>query len=292
MTEPNLQTIKAGERPKSSKICRVGCVSYLNSKPLIDSLDEVEGVIVDYHVPADLRAQLENDEVDIALCPVIDYFQSPEDLVVVPSGGIGCAGPTLTVRLFSQVPIPDIREVYADTESHTSVALTRVILKKTFNIEPKLVSYVAKDRKAEGQSVDQPEAMLLIGDKVVNDAPCDCAYKHQLDLGQAWWEMTGLPFVFAVWMTKKGKALGQLPSILSELRLQNSEHIDALADKYAAKHGWSHDLAKQYMSEILRYQVGHNELMGIKQFIVFAKELGLIDELKALTIYAGEQFKS
>ncbi|QQE11743.1 menaquinone biosynthesis protein [Planctomycetota bacterium] len=292
MTEPNLQTIKAGETLESAKICRVGCVSYLNSKPLIDGLDEVEGVNVDYRVPADLRAQLENDEVDIALCPVIDYFRSPEDLVIVPSGGIGCAGQTLTVRLFSQVPIPDITEVYADTESHTSVALMRVILSRTFHIEPKLVSYVAKDREADGKPVEQPEAMLLIGDKVVNDAPCGCAYKHQLDLGQAWWEMTGLPFVFAVWMTKKGKALGQLPAILSELRIQNSEQIEALADKYAEKHGWPHDWAMRYMGEILCYQIGHNELMGIKQFAAYAKELNLIDELKSLTIYAGEQFKS
>ncbi|QDU33676.1 Chorismate dehydratase [Poriferisphaera corsica] len=290
MTEPNLQTVGATKEEMSAQICRVGCVSYLNSKPLIEGLEDITGVGVSYRVPADLIEELEEDKVDIALCPVIDYFRSQEDLVMVPSSGIGCAGQTLTVRLFSRVPIPEITEVYADTESHTSVALLKVILQKTFHIKPKLVSYIAKDRKADGKDAIDPEAMLLIGDKVVNDAPCGCAYKHQLDLGQAWWEMTGKPFVFALWMTKKNKSLGQLPLILSEIQIKNSGRIKELAEKYAEPHGWPMDWAERYLGEILKYPIGQKELEGIKMFAEYAHELGLITELKKMTIYAGERF--
>src|SRR5690606_3262255 len=117
---------------------RVGCVSFLNSKPLIDGV-EGPGVSVHYAVPAQLLGMLEAGEVDVALCPVIDYHRASAPLVIVPVGGIASDGPTFTVRLYSQVPIERVTTVDADTDSHTSVALMRVLLDAMYGLRPQIV---------------------------------------------------------------------------------------------------------------------------------------------------------
>ncbi|WP_432800057.1 menaquinone biosynthetic enzyme MqnA/MqnD family protein [Poriferisphaera sp. WC338] len=269
---------------------RVGCVSYLNAKPLIEGLAETGAAKIDYRVPAALLAGLESGETDLALCPFIDYFRSKQELVIVPSGGIGCAGPTLTVRLFSQIPLPDVTDVYADTDSHTSVALLKILMSKMYQTDINLIDYDAREHTSGGKLVDKPEAMLLIGDKVVSDAPCGCAYSHQLDLGQAWWELTGKPFVFAVWMCRKDAALARLPILLSELQLQNDHRIDEIAETYAPKHHWSVKLAQQYLGDILRYTIGKPELEGMKLFAQMAGEMNLISDNRPLRVMTGSRF--
>ena len=109
------------------KVLRIGSVSYLNAKPLIYGLEEEKDLRVELAVPAKLLEGLRSGAYDVALLPVID-FQRMEGLRVLTSGGIGCDGPTLTVRIFSKAPIEQIKVLACDTDSHTSVALARVIL--------------------------------------------------------------------------------------------------------------------------------------------------------------------
>src|SRR5688572_12720402 len=96
---------------------RIGCVSFLNSKPLIDGPEGDDALDVRFDVPSRLLDDLLSREVDIALCPVVDYQTSPVALSVVPVGGVGCDGPTLTVRLFSRRPLDRISLIHADTDS-------------------------------------------------------------------------------------------------------------------------------------------------------------------------------
>lgn len=266
---------------------RLGCVSYLNAKPLIEGVEELTCVdgsrpTVRFDVPAGLLRDLEAGEVDMALCPVIDYHRASVPLQVVPVGGIGCLGSTLTVRLYSRVPINDITTVYADTDSHTSVALLRVLLKKVYGLSPKLIDYHAREHVADGKLTELPETMLLIGDKVVTDSPSAVRYPHQLDLGQAWFELTGSPFVFATWMTRKGTDLGDLPTRLAELRERNLKQVDELVTTYAQPHGWPVDLAKEYLGSILKYRTGPEELAAIERFAELAYEVGAIEAVRPL----------
>src|SRR5213596_2038238 len=185
----------------STQIIRIGSVSYLNAKPLIYGLEDQDDLSLILDVPSKLLPGLREKRFDIALLPVIDY-QRLENLNIVPSGGIGCDGPTLTVRIFSRVPIERIKTLACDTDSHTSVALARIILAEQFAIHPQLVDLLKDD--------DRPaEARLLIGDKVVCEEPP--GFEHQLDLGSAWKNLSGLPFVFAVWTARAGIDLRDLP---------------------------------------------------------------------------------
>jgi chorismate dehydratase len=242
---------------------RVASVSYLNSKPLIYGLDRIPGVELTLEVPARLINGLHNGESDVALLPTIDY-QRHDSLMIVPSGGIGCDGPTLTVRLFGKRPIDQTAVVACDPDSHTSVALARIIFAEHFGIHPEFADLA----RAPG------ETRLLIGDKVVCEEPV--GFDYQLDLGAAWKEMTGMPFVFAVWAARASSALGELPSQLEQAKRNGLAHMDDLVRQYAVPRGWPPDLAHQYMTQYLKYDIGDAQLRAIEHFHALAARHGLI----------------
>jgi len=198
MSEPAaVATAQTRRRP-----IRLGVVSFVNTLPLIDGLENLADVELRFTVPSRLLEQLLDDEVDVALCSAIDYQRSTEPLVILPAGLLGCDGATLTVRLYSSVPLERIERIYCDTDSHTSVVLMQILLKEIYDLAPELIDYHAREHVARNRPIDWPESMLLIGDKVVTDSPPAIRYPHQLDLGAVWVEHTGLPFVFALWMAK------------------------------------------------------------------------------------------
>ena len=102
--------------PRPIRRIRIGVVSFVNTLPLIDGLERLRDVELRCTVPSHLLAMLLDEEVDVALCSSIDYQLSAEPLVVLPVGLLGCDGPTLTVRLYSSVPIDEIDEVCRDTD--------------------------------------------------------------------------------------------------------------------------------------------------------------------------------
>lgn len=265
-----------------SRLYSVGAVSYLNSVPLIAGLDTgTSPVRLSTGVPSALLSDLLAGATQVALCPVIDYQRSSRPLAVVPEGGIGCAGPTLTVRLFSRLPVDSLHEVWVDPDSHTSVALLEVLLVRIAGRRPRLRPLADPLVAANGSP---PEACLLIGDKVVTAAPGADLYPHQLDLGEAWHELTGLPFVFAVWMSVAGAELGDLPTLLRRQREANATRVGELARQRAAAHGWPAELAEHYLGSLLRYHIGDAELAAIERFWRECHALGLVETLRPLVL--------
>lgn len=242
---------------------RVGCVSYLNAAPLIDGLEHDADLVLERVVPSGLLNTLLTNTAHLALCPVIDFFTSPIPLRIIPVGGIGSEGPTLTVRLFSRCPIPKITHLHVDTDSHTSVVLVQVLLRECFGISPTIEPY---QRRSTDTVKNTAQSMLLIGDKVVTDSPLAIEYPYQLDLGEAWHQQTGLPFVFATWMARTDTALGNLPQRLAAQRDANLKRVDQIAQRLAHQHGWPIELAEHYFRDVLRYTVDARELEAIQRF--------------------------
>jgi len=271
----------AARPPLERRVRRIGCVRYLNARPLIEGLDDSDDPTVTFDVPSRLLLGLESGETDIASCPVIDYYRSSVPLEIVPVGAISSSGYTLTVRLCSRIPIDTISVIHADTDSHTSVVLLRVLMDQLYGLRPRLAAYHAPDRVSAD---DPPQAVLLIGDKVITQAPDEAVYPHQLDLGQTWSFLTGLPFVFAIWMARKGADLGDLPALLDARLHQNLERLGDIADRHAASHNWPRDLARHYLSQIMSYTVGPKELEAIRRFGAAAHSLGLIEQVRPLCL--------
>ncbi len=237
---------------------RLGCVSYLNTKPLIAGLEDDPRFDLRFAVPAQLPRMLLEKEVNLALCPVFDLFANRDLLEMVPVGGIASDGETLTVKLFSRVPLAQIRTVAADPDSHASVNLLRVLWRWRHGLTPALRPIT---------EASDTDAVLLIGDKVITRAPKATTFPWTLDLGAAWKEATGLPFVFAVWMKRIGEDLGELPALLAAQRLANDARRAAIADRYGPELGWpAGALARRYLADILRFDIGPREQAAITQF--------------------------
>ena len=248
---------------------RLGSVSYLNAKPLIYGLDEADALHLSLEVPAKLMGGLRDGRFDVALLPIIDY-QRLNGVRILTSGGIGSDGTTLTVRVFSRVPVGQVRTLACDTHSHSSVALARVIFAEAYGVTPTFVDLDTDDPRAASTA----EARLLIGDKVVCEEPA--GFPHQLDLGDAWKRLTGLPFLFAAWVARDGVDLGDLPGRLSAAKRAGLADVDGLVRRFAVPRGWPADLARRYMTEFLKYDVGPRQLEAVRLFHALAFKHGML----------------
>ncbi len=267
---------------------RVACVQYLNTAPLVEGLGKLDGLTLIPTVPADIAPMVRAGEADVGLASIIDAVGDPE-LAILPAGMIGCDGPTLTVRLFSSVPMSEVTTVCADAHSHTSVALARVLLAEKFGLTPQFVPFNAIERVAlEGKTVEQdadgwPQCLLLIGDKVVTHSPPAVRYPHQLDLGEAWKELTGLPFVYAAWQCRADaleshegrRRIALASAMLDRERRHNQTRLDWLVQQWAPKARWPVDLAQRYIGELLRYDLGDREREAVATFFELCGKHGI-----------------
>jgi chorismate dehydratase len=242
-------------------------VSFLNAKPLIYGLESDPSVKLTLDVPSRLLGGLLDERYDVALLPIVDHQRMP-GLRLLTAGGIGCDGPTLTVRVFSPVPLEQVRALACDTDSHTSVALARIVLARLYNLRPTFVDLAAG-------AVTKDTALLLIGDKVVCEEPK--GLPHQLDLGDAWKRLTGLPFVFAAWIARDGVDLGDLPERLELAKRDGLAHLDEIVQRHAVPRGWPADVARRYLAEYLKFDIRTEQLQAIRQFHQLAFEENLID---------------
>jgi len=277
------------ESTRSHNALRIGTVNFLNTLPLIDGLDHLKDVTLIPDVPARLIDHLLNERVDVALCSIIDYQRSDEPLCIVPAGILGSDGPTMTVRLFSQVPIGQIDQVHCDTDSHTSVVLLRVLLHEQYGIDPEVVDYDFHQPDRNGRAKGTwPTSMLLIGDKVVTDSMPAIRYPYQLDLGAAWKEMTGLPFVFATWLAKPGNEKSAVcGTVLDRVRRHNTMRIDRILHDRINEFGWPIDLAREYLSDMITYDWTDKAAEGIKQFFELSHSLGLVEQCRPIISSTG-----
>lgn len=261
---------------------RLGCVSYMNTVPLIEGLDRLDDLELVPMVPAKIGDSVASGDVDLGLVSLIDAARAPSPLAPIPVGMIGCDGPTLTVQLYSKVPTEQISRVDADSESHTSAALCQIILKSLHGVSARVVPH----DYAAASSQETPETVLLIGDKVVTDPPCEQEYPHRIDLGLAWKELTGLGVVYATWMCREDRAddprIHAAATVLDRQRRRNEMRLDWIVSKHAAAHGWPVDQARHYLTELLRFDVGPEQMLAAQRLIDDAAALGLCEarELK------------
>lgn len=286
-------TSTATDSDEMDRPVRVGAVSYLNTLPLIEGLEKLEGIDLTLAAPSRLIELLSAGKLDLALAPVIDAQRAASPLALIPVGMIGSDGETFTVRLFSAGPIEQIRRIHADTDSRTSVALLRIALEKLYGVAPEIVDFDARERMAlasEGAEADEwPDALLMIGDKVVTDSPPAVRYPHQLDLGEAWKRLTDLPFVYATWMCRESDVespwLRSAAQALDRQRRHNATRLDWIVSHRAGGRGWPVDLARDYLGRMLRFDLGDREREAVERFFDHAAEAGVLAERRP-TVWA------
>lgn len=244
---------------------KLGVVSYLNAKPLVAGMAVDPAVDLVFDVPARLPALLDSHTVDAALVPIIDTLQDDRKWQFVSDACIGCDGETLTVRVFSRVPAEKIQTLHVDGDSHTSVALARIIWREMYGQQLRILSYSGQE------TIEECEAVLLIGDKVVNNTLLD--YDIETDLGSAWKSLTSLPFVFAAWAVRQNTNidLTVLAAILSLARDRGVASAEMIAEDLGPALGWPVTLAKRYLTTRLNFHLGPRQRQGMEKFLELAK---------------------
>ncbi|MDX9911065.1 MAG: menaquinone biosynthesis protein [Phycisphaerales bacterium] len=263
----------------------VAAVGYLNTLPLIAGLERCSGIDLHRAPPASLVGLLERGEARVALVSLIDAARSDVPLSILPVGIIGCDGPTLTVRVSSRVPPSEIRVLHADVESHTSVALARVVLARRFGVRPAIEPFGPAEREHARTRGEWPESVLLIGDKVITEPPPADDFPHRVDLGEAWKALTSMPFVYASWMCRtedeRNADVARTASLLDRQRRLNAQRLGSLITRGAAEHRWPVSTARTYLTDLLRYEPDERAWNAARTFLAMCAEEGLIDPSRA-----------
>lgn len=252
---------------------RIGAVSYLNTKPLIHTLQSQLGSSgkLSLDLPSRLADRLHRGDLDVALIPSIEYLRHPE-YQLVSDAAIACRGPVWSVRLMSRVPVAEIRRLALDEGSRTSAAMVLVLLWEKYRLRPETIPLTI-DQTAEAADAD---AVLLIGDRAMR--PAAGVYHEIWDLGDRWCRWTELPFVFAMWVARRDFAgdCERLAAILEASRDDGLQQLESIAAAHAAAHGLTKEDLHRYFAENLHFSLGPGERLGLDSFRRRAEALGLV----------------
>jgi chorismate dehydratase len=237
---------------------RVGIVNYLNTKPLLYGLErppvnEIIELVGDY--PSRLSEMLKAGEIDIGLIPVATL---PElaSYHIIGDYCIGTEGEIASVALFSEVPMHEIKKVYLDYQSRSSVALLKYLMQESWGINPELIESSDESYRTK---IKDTTAGLVIGDRAFEQRKISTFI---YDLGSEWRSITGLPFVFAAWVSTKELA-EEFVRIFNEANALGLNHIPEII---AANPFQLFDMKKYYTMH-LSYRLDDKKRKGMSRFL-------------------------
>jgi predicted solute-binding protein len=229
---------------------RIGSVKYLNAAPLTRG---IEGEMI-FATPAKLAEMLRRDQLDAALVSVTEVLLN-DRYDILDGIAIASLGEVYSVILAHKKPLAEAAEIFCDTASLTSVNLLKVLLAEK-NLFPKFVpleNYAAAVEK---------DFVLLIGDRAIDfqRAP----HAHEIfDLGAAWFELTNLPFVYAVWALRRGIENKELRRELKQAKKFGMETLDGIIE---TREEYDEDFRRDYLGWHIHYHLAEDEKRGIAKF--------------------------
>jgi len=261
---------KTVARPPAS--VRLGAVSYLNSRPLIQDLSELlPGSSVELDYPSRLADSLADGEMDVALIPSIEYFRRP-GYEIISDACVAARGEVMSVKLYCRVHPGKVRRMALDEGSRTSATLSKVILAERYGSFPE-----SEPLSMDSMTTDSAaDAVLLIGDRAMH-TPQE-SFVEVMDLGQMWYDWTGLPFVFAMWVAHKSADTTGVASALNEARDRGLANVTDIAKSESAKLGIAETVALNYLTKNLHYRMTAAERSGLQLFHELASRHNLVNQ--------------
>jgi cyclic dehypoxanthinyl futalosine synthase len=251
---------------------RLAAVSFLNARPITWGLERglgEERVELSFDLPARCAERLERGEVDLGLIPTASYAAMPGELRIVPGIAIAGFGPVRTVLLVGEVPWTEMKEIALDGASRSSAMLLRLLARER-GLAPRFRE-VAHDAVVD--AAGGTTGALVIGDA---GFVASGRFPHVLDLGAAWRELTGLPFVYAVWAGRPGAVGSAEVALLQQSLAAGLADRPAIARAHAEAHGGDPAVYAQYLTHSIRYGLGSEELSGLGAFFDRARAADLI----------------
>ena len=241
---------------------RISAVKYANTYPFIYGLKESgfeKRVILETDHPADCAAKLISGKVDIGLIPVA-AIPMLKEYHIISDYCIGANGNVRTVMLLSNCPFLEIRNIYLDYRSRSSVNLTKVLAKNSWK---KDFRWINTSKSFDFKNIGLDEAVVLIGDQCFE---FENSFKYKIDLAMEWKKFSGLPFVFACWTSNK-----QIDNLFikefNEALHMGVNNIDAVVDKYGQTGTITGDTLRTYLLENIDFNFNEEKKAGLKLFL-------------------------
>ena len=246
------------------KKIKVGAVSYLNTKPLLYGIKQSEELMqqieLETDYPSKIAEQLLKGEIDVGLVPVAVIPQMKEHYIV-SDYCIGADGSVASVGLFSEVEIDQIEKVLLDYQSKASVALCKVLFKNHWK-----KNVVFEDAGNDfSKEIKAHTAAVLIGDRALRQRKIS---KYIYDLGREWKIMTGLPFVFAAWISNKRLPVAFI-KLFNEKNAEGLNNIDVVIAETPCDF---YDLNVYYKQNI-SYVLNEKKMKGMHLFLDLMEKL-------------------
>lgn len=269
---------------------RLGDIVYANCFPVhAEFVDRgaPAGVELVPGTPGELNGLLAAGLVDVAPASSIEYARHADRYRVLEGFAIGSAGEAWSILLETEVPLAglDGETVALPTASATSVVLVRILLELRLGVRP---SYRWFDQGREDPFAAGAVAALWIGDPALDRG--ELGARRVVDLGRAWTEWTGLPFVYALWQTCVGEGRdAELVALAERLRASRAYYLanaEVLARRHGARYGRRPEWLLRYWDS-LRYELDDAALAGLRRFYALAAELGEAPGVTELRFVAG-----
>ena len=272
---------------------RIGQIDYANCTPLFTALKAhfpCAGYRFVAGVPAELNIMLRRGDIDICPSSSIEYAKNPDQYLLLPDISISSLGPVRSVLLFSRVPVEQLnnRIIGLTTESDTSVALLRILLGRKFNFRNRF----ERTALPLTEALEQFDAFLLIGDAALREG-MKKQDLHVYDLGELWYEFTGLPFVFALWiMTREAVARKreEMAALTRDLQAAKQIAYDSYESIAAASREgmWIERASLVSYWRTISYDLTPRHVEGVKTFFRFAREMEILQQEPEIILFPGD----
>lgn len=246
------------------KFLKISAVSYLNTFPFVFGLEQsglLKNSILELDVPSVCAEKLKKGAVDIALIPAGALPDFPQYHFISPYC-IGAVKEVRTVLLLSKVRLQEIRTIHLDFDSRTSVELVKVLSKNYWKISP------GWKNLSPGEAVNPAgyESLVAIGDKTFEIRRY---FPYVYDLAEEWIKFTGLPFVFALWISRTKLAeeiTGPFSAALAFGVERKAECLEYFRDKLPA-----YDDCLSYLEENISFVLDEKKWQGLELFLSYLK---------------------
>jgi chorismate dehydratase len=231
-----------------------------------------------YHPPAMVARLLGQGGLDVGLIPSIEVQRIP-NLRVMPDMCIAARHEVRSVILVSRGPVEEIRRVALDQNSRTSATLVRLLLRERYGLDPEYVH----ERPDPERMLGEADAALIIGDPALR---VDRERYRIIDLAAEWNELTGLPFVFAVWAVRPEVDIPDLPFYFKSSLRYGLSSLDTVVREAAAELNLDSSEVRTYLTENLSFFLREEEIEGLEEFYRRAHNHGLILEPRPIEFWS------
>jgi len=230
---------------------------------------------------AELNDLLAAGELDLSVVSAVEYARDAAAYHLLPDLAISCDGPVHSVALFSKRPVTELQgaTVLRTASSRTSLLLLELLCRHRWGVAPHFVTARAEANDLAGLESLPHDAVLVIGDAALH-LRASGIYPVCVDLGSAWKDWTGLPFVFAVWAARRDT--DRAAALHTHQQLKRSRdwgitHLNLIADEASDRTGIPRTTCRAYLGD-LDYQLSYRHLAGLTEFFGRLAKDGLVPD--------------